>query len=647
MKLKKMELTDECVNQITVDDPLFETVGMTGTWGIGNQFALVAGNVKAVSSGGDLGPILIHEAKWNKDMHCDVMRKLMNESHQVFLEIQSEKDNLSQGSQSRTLLIKFSRKYRSILRACVFELKTKIGSEVAENKELQKQMEILQIMEIIWNLCEILFFENSPSGMILTRLVEWLRWHFPRADDLTEECLQTDNPHTHEIYWSALKCLVLQGRTEDARNMLKLHPLCRGNEMNAYVSLEELLRKMPQFTYYRGQSVVEFEMKWKHWQEECIYRYKEGEFDENDNLREIAMILCGNYEVFENPEFGCWYEMMVARLLYTKPTVSIRELQQHSRLSVDTFGGRNHIGSFDRILLAALELDPYLVIKECSHRFSNWWLAAHLSDLFHHAGLLLHHKMDFQFDFREHLILEYANGLMVHPSFWKVTIDYLSSCSENGNDYVPLYVRKIPLTSEKKVAKLLQICKKRQLYPEIRSICRQMSVSAQRTGRLGAALTWAIRSNDSAQAMKISEKLLAEYEKTGKFECIDLLDHLGPNVLVSERLTFLGKYRDFHKFMTDGHLKAAGKLLSSLITSNIAPMEFRPSLLADMIPLLLSDELVYNVSETGDLIAHLNSLDLKSKKLARTESDSANLQQQLELLRLYLARNLAKAIVST
>ena len=41
--------------------------------------------------------------------------------------------------------------------------------------------------------------------------------------------------------------------------------------------------------------------------------------------------------------------------------------------------------------------------------------------------------------------------------------------------------------------------------------------------------------------MHIANKMLKEYAETGQFDHIDLIDYLGPSVLLSERLTFLGK----------------------------------------------------------------------------------------------------------
>ncbi|XP_039265186.2 nuclear pore complex protein Nup85-like [Styela clava] len=639
---------EEFVNEMNINDKLFDPCGILSSWGVGNQMMVAAGGDVGSERPNQLAhlPILIHEVRWSNEMHLDITRKLLNESHRIFIEVQEARNDFQKSSQGQQLLVKFSRKYRSVLRACVLEIKSKIEESIMEDVQLVMQLELLSMMEIIWNLCEILFIENSPAGVVLSRLAEWCKFHFTQADDFMEECIQTEQPYNHELYWSTIKCLVLQGRTDDAQNMLKLHPECQSQKDNAFLSMEELLRKMPHFTYYRGQSVVEFEMKWNHWQEECRRRFDEGEFNVNKELQEIAMILCGEDAVFENPDYGGWHQMLISRLLFTQPTVSVMELQHHSKISVESCGGHEHLGAFDHILLAAFELDPYSVIKECSQQLSNWWLAAHLSDIFYHLGILSQKKLEFGVDFHELLILEYATSLMSHESLWRVTIDYLSACSENENNYLSLFVRKIPITSEKKASKLLRICQNRGLLAEAQSICRQMSVSALQRNRLGAALSWCLKCNDSALTMRIAEKMLSEYARTGEFTHIDLLDYLGPSILLSDRLTFLGKYRDFHKLYAEGMHKESGNLLLNLLISNIAPVEFWPSLLIDCLPLLECEEIVFNASDSAKLLAKSNTLDQINLDSELSDSEKETRQKRLELLKLNMSRNLARAIVN-
>jgi nuclear pore complex protein Nup85 len=68
-----------------------------------------------------------------------------------------------------------------------------------------------------------------------------------------------------------------------------------------------------------------------------------------------------------------------------------------------------------------------------------------------------------------------------------------------------------------------------------------MGMRSYQQHRLGNALTWALRSQDSGFATYLANKLLELYSQEGKFHSSDLLDNLGSCMLVSDRLTFLGK----------------------------------------------------------------------------------------------------------
>ena len=83
------------------------------------------------------------------------------------------------------------------------------------------------------------------------------------------------------------------------------------------------------------------------------------------------------------------------------------------------------------------------------------------------------------------------------------------------------------------------------------------------------------------------------YCESENFNSGDLLDHLGVSMVVSDRLTFLAKYREFHGLAASGDYKAASALLHSLLWSRLAPKYFWVTLLVDTLPFLAN-----NVSES-------------------------------------------------
>ena len=67
-----------------------------------------------------------------------------------------------------------------------------------------------------------------------------------------------DSPEQHGDYWEAVSQFVLQGRVDQARNLLRLH--------SEFTLLDELLRKMPLCS--AASSATQFEFSWLAWQVE-------------------------------------------------------------------------------------------------------------------------------------------------------------------------------------------------------------------------------------------------------------------------------------------------------------------------------------------------------------------------------------------
>uniref|UniRef100_A0A8C1L9Z4 Nuclear pore complex protein Nup85 n=1 Tax=Cyprinus carpio TaxID=7962 RepID=A0A8C1L9Z4_CYPCA len=500
------------------------------------------------------GSPLVHVVRKDEDICSPILRKLFNESHLIFVGLQ------------------------------------KIKEDVVEVHSVE--VSILLAIELIWNLCEVLFIDAAPAGSLLLHLLDWVRLHKSDVDARAREVLQSESPAQHQSYWDVIS-LVLQGRMDEARQVLSKQASLRAESSSVFKRMDVLLQTMPIFNPTGTQTLTEFDVKWRHWHEECDRCLQDNTFASNRHLETIVKILVGDEDtILEQKELlSTWYHFLVTRLLFTHPTIKPPDLHYYAQSSMNMFlGPRAPPEPLDIILLSAFEFDLHQVIKDCSIALNNWWFVAHLTDLLDHCKLLQSHNLHFGSNLREFLVLEYASGLFTHHSLWQLAVDYFDHCPEFGRVYLELQIERIPLDTERKAIKVLRICEDRQMSEQVRSICKIMAKRALRNNRLGSALSWSIRAKDAAFATLISERFLQDYCNKGSFTDLDLLDNLGPAMLLSDRLTFLGKYREFHRLYGENRFSEAAKLLLSLMTAKIAPRGLWMTLLTDALPLLEQKE---------------------------------------------------------
>uniref|UniRef100_A0A4W3GDF1 Nuclear pore complex protein Nup85 n=1 Tax=Callorhinchus milii TaxID=7868 RepID=A0A4W3GDF1_CALMI len=602
-------------------------------------------------SGGSSAAPAIQVVRKDKDIYSPILRKLFNESHGIFVALQTtKKENVAKARKLQ--LVRVSRNYRSVMRAYMEEL-----HKVSETGKLQiffhfpplQKVSILSAMELIWNLCEVLFIEAAQAGFLLLHLLDWVRLHVCQVDSMAPEVLASDSPTEHRSYWDVVTGYVLQGRIEEARQMLAKKALLAPSAHSMYVSMDDLLKKMPPAS---SQTLTEFELKWRHWHEECQRCLREGTFASSDALQLICQILLGDEKALLEKKdlLTTWYHYLVTKLLYSHPSVKPTDLHHFAEVRESmVFSGlySNGPDALDRILLSAFEFNIHQVLKDCSVALSNWWFVAHLTDLLDHCSLLQSHNLHFGSNLREFLILEYASGLFCHHSLWQLATDYFDHCPEFGRVYLELHIERVPLNTERKALKVLRICEQRQMNEQVRSICKIMAMKAVRNNRLGSALSWSIRAKDAAFATLISDRFLQDYCARGSFSDLDLINNLGSAMLLSDRLTFLGKYCEFHKLYGEKRFPEAARLLLSLMTARIAPRSFWMTLLVDALPLLEQKQVIFSTEQTYELMHCLEDVTT-----AQAETDSHSFQDEddvestkLELLRLAFTRNLAKAIV--
>ena len=116
-------------------------------------------------------------------------------------------------------------------------------------------------------------------------------------------------------------------------------------------------------------------------------------------------------------------------------------------------------------------------------------------------------------------------------------------------------------------------------------------------------------------------------------------------MIVSDRLTFLAKYREFHCLYNDGQFPAAANLLHTLIWSRLAPKYFWVTLLIDAIPFISGtgdDEVLLSSEQTYELMHCLQELK-KDESLPRKQK--LMLEEYEPQIRLHLAKNLAFSLM--
>lgn len=568
-----------------------------------------------------------------------VLRKLVNESNGTFLNLQGVV--LSNSFNPQEDLLNFSRQYRSIIRACLENLQEDIvkAKTKSERDEVQNLITIFYSVECIWHLCEILFIDATPGNVVLPHLLDWVRFHFPKYERNAAEML-CDAGNALEIkaeFWPTVIGSLLQGRIKVARGLLRQHSAA---ETKPFIMADQCLKTMPLYDVYSGFSAQEFHLQRKHWVVDVQSKIQAKVFSSYKNLELIMKIIVKDDLAWVEVKNYCetWFELLPAWLFYSDPTVKSYELGNYAKLCIKEMGKEDKLRHIDKVLLAAMQYDQLEVMKEIQGINENGWFATHLINILYHSGQLSVIEKEFEkFSgkaVQESFVLDYGTMLMGHKSLWQVGLSYLDHCSKDGLNAIELLLPRLPLENELKCQKIIREAQKRGLTHTVQFLCKAQGMKNVKRGRLGTALTWALKSQDSTFVSLLADKFLREYAEHGKLRNTDLLFNLGPSMLASDRLIFLGKYYEFHKLYQERQFKEAGSLLIKLLESKIIPKYFWYILLLEAIPLLESEDIIFSSNDTYMIINLLEGYEMDEK-----------VKSKLNILRLATARNLSRAIL--
>ncbi|CAB3223536.1 unnamed protein product [Arctia plantaginis] len=565
-----------------------------------------------------------------------ILRRLVNESNGTYLSLQKAAET-AKNSDNQVEFLKLSRQFRSIIRVCIESLQKASEQELNsdDRNTSSSYITIFFSIECIWHLCEILFVDSIPGDVVVPYLLEWVRFNFPcheqTAGKLLEACER--GAEDDKDYWDTVIGMIVQGRVDVARALLKLHSQ---GESNDFKLVDNSLRSMPVYNVYGGISTGEFQILWKHWQAECRSKLSSGVLSSQPKLELIIRLITGEYKAFESirGRYSSWFDLLGGWVMFTAPWSRRHELGAAASACAGMAPGRTKL---DDMVRALLEGDLHQLIHEIQQISDNGWFATHLTDMLFHCGklkILDDHHNNVTAKVRESLILEYGSLLMEHKSLWSVGLSYLATVPPEGLRRAELILERIPIDTEAKAMRIVAEAKKYGIAGIAPSLSRCACARHLQARRLGAALCWAVRARCPGAAQRAAHAALRHYTQAASLAARDLLLTAGPAVLLSDALLFLGKYCDFHRLYNSREFKKAGDLLVSLITSKIAPDYFWKTLLLDTLALLERDEPVFTSKDTYEIML---CLELKPSNLEAEKAD---------LLRLALARNLARTALA-
>lgn len=333
----------------------------------------------------------IHHLKVKFIFEEPILRGFLAETNSIFQEVQAQsKTNASQKD-----YLKKSHAYRSVLRGCL----EKLQKEIDTDPIYKDYMTIFYSVECIWHLCEIFLIDPLPSNHPVPHLIEWIRFHFPDAEQRATVLLfsnRGDEPNTE--YLQVVKSLIAQGHLEVAKAILQMYG--RSNFNACLQMTEEIVRSVPIFSVSGGMSIQNWRSQWQYWLTDTESKIQMGCFESEPELKEIVELVTGNEAAWNTlaSQSSCWYEYFPGYLFYTHPNCTYYELstlaekwlqrwtyaQNHSNDDDD----QSNLKHLDRIILKIMQNDLHQVLCDIQNVYDQQWFATHLTDLLWHSRKL-------------------------------------------------------------------------------------------------------------------------------------------------------------------------------------------------------------------------------------------------------------------
>ncbi|KAF9087361.1 Nucleoporin nup85 [Mortierella sp. AM989] len=538
---------------------------------------------------------------------------------------------------------------------------SKNDMDMEETSSSNMELELMEGIGAIWKLAECMFFTKDEDKPIAFMYSEWLSAHDPGLDlDIGQTLLASVGRLSHPQFWPYINQCLLRGMKNSVVFMVEQTLSDEADEdiADALESFLRLLKGIPSSeSSIPGGKSYERHMKWR---EACEKFSKSSQASRlGVGGAKAVSILTGDIDTILDITES-WEEAFAAILIYTYPDCPRHELLPILKICVEQYLLSTEVSILDKIKVSILEMDTIKALRHCGNYHP--WLVAHLADILQQHGYLDMADLQlqdiaagFDSDIREFFITSYAQSLMSNTSLWETIAGYLLKCGHIGKSMLSEWICHVPLESSRKAHKVLKFCKDNDLTDSLQSINRVMGVEEEKRGQYGLAIQHFIASKDDDRVAKVSDNLMLNYLQSGILDLEDTLASISSHTF-NRHVDFLRSYAKFHQDYKNGNLRSAGQTLRKLLTKGQAPIKYWAVILFDALPLLENkQEVVFDSNDTYELMWCLEEivgsqhkaeyLQLLPTSVASAASTVEEREQQLNVIRLSLVRNLARSLV--
>ncbi|KAF8646884.1 hypothetical protein AX16_007062 [Volvariella volvacea WC 439] len=536
-------------------------------------------------------------------------------------------------------------------------------------------------------------YENAPIG---DELMEWLNTHWiePSTED-GDHLSSLERPWEDENFWPYLTRSIMRGLSKASLfflGTLSQHPSEDLQDLaDALIPLIETHPRLQNFDVER-----DFVHASRRWLDKVkalritMDRVPESERSDEfenwwDRLSDIVGILEGRSEVVKRVCFDLgadWKEVCAVWGIFVENTLRRSELTDVVLQVLDEMPP-DPTSLEDVIHVALLSDQPLQALQHAAKL--DCWLSAHLADIMQPTGLI-EDSVDEEsgLSLRDQYVLAYAEYLHSDYTLWRLTVDYMYSCSEIGKRRADEVLLRVPLRIHEQASNkgdkniktgdivgvlkdVNETCFQYQREAVRRTVCRIAAQSLVQDKDYALAVAYCTSAEDWTGLGRVVNQVLDEYVVSGPKAFARSALAIAPSIqelrnqvalrgIFIHRLIFAVRFAHFLQLRDVQEYQEAASDLMTMFRDEEAPTSWWAVLLSEGLTLLQhGDSPLFSVSDATELLRKVEEIFTRISQGSRDEylsilrrtlkgSDEDALER-LKLVRLALAKYFARCTI--